>query len=184
MCVRVYVRVHSCVRRRTRLHSSTVCRCIRSRVVHLCFVRTVSLAQLVTYGFGIKHCCRMPRYMRPKASMSRMYQRTVIISHPSTCLHPSTVCRCSSSTVVHRCFVRSVSLTYGYGIQHCVRMPRYRRPMPSMSRIGQRTVIRSHPSVIANARHGKQKWISVVHVRTFASMSLVLQRAVSVAPPQ
>ena len=120
MSVCVCVRVHSCARRCTCLHSSTFCRCSSSRVVHRCFVRSVSLAQLVTYGYAIKHCCRMPRYVRPKPNMSRMYQRTVIISHPT---------------------------------------------------------------VIANARHDKQTWISVVHVRTLASMSLVLQRAVSVAPP-
>ena len=43
----VWVRGHSCARRCTCPHSSTVCRCSSSRVVHRCFVRAVSLAQLV-----------------------------------------------------------------------------------------------------------------------------------------
>ena len=117
--VSVCVHVHSCARRCTCLHSSRVCRCSSSRVVDRSFVRPVSVAQLVTYRYAIKHCCRMPRYVRPKPNVSKMYQRTVSISHPT---------------------------------------------------------------VIANARHEKQTWISVVHGQTLASMSLVFERPVSVAP--
>ena len=83
-----------------------------------------------------------------------------------TCLHSSTLCRCSSSRVV----------------KHCCRMPRYVRPKPNVSKMYQRTVSIYHPTVIANARHEKQTWISVVHGQTLASMSLVFEKPVSVAP--
>ena len=92
-----------------------------------------------------------------------------------TCPHSSSACRCSNSKVVHRCFVRAVSLADALLRNAAARASLVQETEDVSTSNDQ---ISSHPTVVANVTHRRQMWISVVH-----SMSLVLQRAVSVVPP-
>ena len=86
-----------------------------------------------------------------------------LVSHASLSYpHSSAVCRAQTSS----CLTNMLKTIGG-------RLPRCMRPSPMKSTTCQRRQIISHSTVIANTMHGKQKWNSVVLIRTLASMSLV-----------